>query len=78
MVYMCFYFEIVKLPEPMHAQILPVLPFWVLVALGAYALASLGWGVFTFQDKEQAYQQLLGEIQEAKKELKAKGVSIDS
>lgn len=57
--------------------LLPVLPWWLLVAFGAYSLASLGWGLFTFRDCPEAYTELLGEITEAKNELRAKGITVD-
>ncbi|KAF9262537.1 dolichol-phosphate mannosyltransferase subunit 3 [Marasmius fiardii PR-910] len=58
-------------------EILPVLPWWLLVSFGSYSLFSLGWGVFTFRDCPEAYHELLNEISEAKNDLQAKGVSVD-
>jgi dolichyl-phosphate mannosyltransferase polypeptide 3 len=65
---------------------------WALVSFGAYLLGTLGWNIFTFQDKEEAYRSLLKvyypkqdgglrlilqEIDEAKEDLRAKGVTVD-
>jgi len=58
-------------------QILPVLPWWLLVSFGSYALWSLGHGVFTFRECTDAYTELLTEISQAKSELRLKGVSVD-
>ena len=55
-----------------HGQI----PFWALISFGAYLLFKLGWGVFTFNDVPDAYAELQGQILEARKDLKAKGVDV--
>lgn len=36
-----------------------MLPFWALVSFGAYLLGTLGWGVLTFKDTEDAYKELV-------------------
>jgi dolichyl-phosphate mannosyltransferase polypeptide 3 len=51
-------------------------PFWALITFGAYLLFKLGWGVFTFNDVPDAYAELQGQILEARKDLKAKGVDV--
>lgn len=53
------------------------LPLWALVSFGAYLLASLGWGVFTFNDCPEAHKELMGEIETAKVELRKLGVTVD-
>ncbi|THV07336.1 dolichol-phosphate mannosyltransferase subunit 3 [Dendrothele bispora CBS 962.96] len=70
-------FEIPFVDEAVVAQILPVLPWWLLVAFGSYSLWSLGWGLVTFRDCPEAYNELLLEISEAKNDLRTKGVSVD-
>lgn len=35
------------------------LPWTLLVAFGAYSLGSLGWGLYTFRDCPEAYQELM-------------------
>jgi dolichol-phosphate mannosyltransferase subunit 3 len=52
------------------------LPFWALVSFGAYLLFKLGWGVFTFNDVPEAHKELMGQIAEARKDLRAKGVDV--
>jgi dolichyl-phosphate mannosyltransferase polypeptide 3 len=53
------------------------LPFWAIVSFGAFLLFRLGYGVATFNDVPDAYNELMGQIEHAKKELRAKGVTID-
>ena len=53
------------------------LPFWGLVSFGAYLLFKLGFGVFTFNDVPKAHAELMKEIDLARADLRAKGVSVD-
>ncbi|KAN0080405.1 Dolichol-phosphate mannosyltransferase subunit 3 [Tylopilus felleus] len=79
-VYLLALFAVLPLPflDPdVVAQLLHVIPWWLLVSFGAYSLASLGWGLFTFQDCPDAYHELLEEINDAKHDLRTKGVSVD-
>ncbi|KAJ9142330.1 hypothetical protein NKR23_g7217 [Pleurostoma richardsiae] len=75
--YLSFYLELVPLPEVVQQEILPVIPFWCLVSFGAFMLARLGWGVLTFNDCPDAYKELMGEIEMAKKDLRTMGVDVD-
>lgn len=56
---MAAFLGLIPFPEKIQSEIIPVLPFWVLVSFGAYLLFSLGWGVFTFKDTEDAYKELV-------------------
>lgn len=76
-VYFAFYSELFPSPTIFKQEILPFLPWWALVTFGAYALGTLGWGVFTFKDKEDKYKELLGQIDEAKSFYKSKGIDLD-
>ncbi|RSH80474.1 uncharacterized protein EHS24_009054 [Apiotrichum porosum] len=58
-------------------QILPVIPWWLLVAFGAFSLTSLGLGLLRFHDTPEAYESLLAEIAQAKNELRDQGVEVD-
>ncbi|KAL4064324.1 dolichol-phosphate mannosyltransferase subunit 3 [Scleroderma citrinum] len=58
-------------------QILPTIPWWLLVSFGSYSLWSLGWGLFTFRDCPEAYHELLSEINDAKNDLRKRGVTVD-
>ncbi|KAI5782615.1 dolichol-phosphate mannosyltransferase subunit 3 [Geopyxis carbonaria] len=75
--YMAAFLGLIPFPDKIQTEIIPVLPFWLLVSFGAYLLFSLGWGVFTFKDTEDAYKELVQEIDEAKRDLRAKGVEVD-
>ncbi|KJA28334.1 hypothetical protein HYPSUDRAFT_61965 [Hypholoma sublateritium FD-334 SS-4] len=58
-------------------KILPVLPWWLLVSFGSYCLWSIGMGLVTLRECPEAYNELLGEIAEAKNDLRTKGVTVD-
>ncbi|KAH7927031.1 dolichol-phosphate mannosyltransferase subunit 3 [Leucogyrophana mollusca] len=58
-------------------EVLPLIPWWLLVSFGSYSLWSLGWGLFTFRDCPEAYTELLQEINEAKNDLRGRGVTVD-
>ncbi|CAK7903276.1 hypothetical protein CAAN1_07S06700 [[Candida] anglica] len=76
-VYFALYAGVIPTSDKIHSEILPYLPWWALVSFGAYALGTLGWGVYTFKDKEGKYKELLVQIDEAKDFYKKKGVSLD-
>ncbi|KIK31306.1 hypothetical protein PISMIDRAFT_670345, partial [Pisolithus microcarpus 441] len=78
--YLLTLFSLVPVPfvDPsVSEQILPVVPWWILVSFGSYSLWSLGWGLFTFRDCPEAYCELLKEINDAKNDLRTRGVSVD-
>lgn len=76
-VYFALYTGVIPTTPLIYHQILPYMPCWVLVTFGAYALATLGRGVYSFKDKEEKYKELLGQIDEARAFYKSKGVMID-
>lgn len=78
--YFITWFSIIPIPfiaEETKDQLIPVFPWWMLVSFGSYSLASLGWGLWSFRDCPEAYTELMHEIQEAKNDLRAKGVTVD-
>ncbi|KAJ4393944.1 hypothetical protein N0V93_003161 [Gnomoniopsis smithogilvyi] len=75
--YLALYLQLIPLPAVIQTEIVPVLPLWALVSLGAYLLVRLGWGVMTFHDCPEAHQELLVEIETAKTELRKLGVTVD-
>jgi len=79
LLYLLFLLRLPPLPmaEETRNQLLPVIPLWTIVSLGAYCLWDLGWGVATFGDCQGAYEELLRDIVQAKDEMRAKGVSVD-
>jgi len=79
-IYLLTVFSVIPVPfveEALAREVLPLIPWWLLVSFGSYSLWSLGWGLFTFRDCPEAYNELLGEITQAKNELRARGVTVD-
>jgi dolichyl-phosphate mannosyltransferase polypeptide 3 len=58
-VYIALFTGAIPSSETIQKEILPVVPFWVLVAFGSYALGTLGWDVMTFKNKPEKYHELL-------------------
>ncbi|SCV67726.1 BQ2448_5337 [Microbotryum intermedium] len=81
MVYTLLYLRIVPLPTfitpKIQDEIIPVLPFNILVTLGSYCLFELGRGIMTFGECNEAQKELMRDIDEARTELKKQGISID-
>ncbi|KAL1927089.1 hypothetical protein VTP01DRAFT_5052 [Rhizomucor pusillus] len=75
-VYLILFFGLLPLPDVIQNKIVPVLPWWALVSFGSYSLGYLGWHVMTFSDCPEAYTELMNEIDQAKIDLRSKGVSI--
>ncbi|VDD92413.1 unnamed protein product [Enterobius vermicularis] len=61
------------LPESWRSTILYI-PVYAIVMLGVYAVCSVLYGVATFNDCPLAQSELMKEVQEAKEDLKARGV----
>ncbi|KAF2262773.1 dolichol phosphate mannosyltransferas-like protein subunit 3 [Lojkania enalia] len=74
--YLAVFMELVRFPDKIQKEIVPVLPFWALVSFGSYLLFKLGWGVFTFNDVPEAHKELMAQIQQARAELRAQGVDV--
>jgi len=79
--YVLLFFSVLPLPPFLDpravGEILPVIPWWALVSFGSYSLWSMGWGLWSFRDCPEAFEELMGEIAEAKHDLRAKGISVD-
>ncbi|XP_066577373.1 dolichol-phosphate mannosyltransferase subunit 3 [Amia ocellicauda] len=52
------------------------LPVYLLVCFGCYSLATVGYRVATFNDCEAAAQELQEQIQEARRDLKSRGLRL--
>lgn len=76
-IYFALYVGVIPTPTIFYELILPVIPWWGLVSFGCYTLFSLGYGVYTLQDKEDKYIELKEQITEAKTFLKSKGVDVN-
>ncbi|KAF8799913.1 dolichol-phosphate mannosyltransferase subunit 3 [Phlegmacium glaucopus] len=78
--YLLLFFNMLSVPlldAKIAGQILPVIPWWLLVTFGSYCLWSIGMGLVTLRECPEAYNELLGEITEAKDDLRTKGVTVD-
>jgi len=75
--YLSLYLELVPLPAVVQKDVVPVLPFWLLISFGAYLLFRLGWGVLTFNDVPEAHKEIMTEIELAKTDLRTLGVDVD-
>ncbi|KLO20343.1 dolichol-phosphate mannosyltransferase subunit 3 [Schizopora paradoxa] len=78
--YILLWLDIIPVPfldATVKDELIPVLPWWLVVAFGAYSLSSLGYGLYTFNDVPAAYEELMSEISQAKSDLQTKGVSVD-
>ncbi|KAK0202935.1 dolichol-phosphate mannosyltransferase subunit 3 [Desarmillaria ectypa] len=71
------FFSVPFVDDAVVQEIIPMVPWWLLVSFGSYSLWSLGWGLWTFRDCPEAYTELMTEISQAKNELRAKGVTMD-
>lgn len=60
-----------------HVRSRVQLPFWVLISFGAFLLGKLGYGVLTFNDVPEAHESLQQEIEQARADLKKRGVEVD-
>jgi len=65
------------LPTKLQVEVIPVLPFWAIISLGAYLLGRLGLGVLRFNDTEEAYKELTGHLDTARKSLDNRKVRWD-
>ncbi|XP_061616781.1 dolichol-phosphate mannosyltransferase subunit 3 [Phyllopteryx taeniolatus] len=52
------------------------MPLYLLVSFGCYSLATVGYRVTTFNDCQEAAQELQAQIKEAKEDLRKKGLKI--
>ncbi|KXL42677.1 hypothetical protein M433DRAFT_6245 [Acidomyces richmondensis BFW] len=76
-IYTIAFLGLVPLPATIQDDIVPVLPLWAIVAFGAYLLGKLGWGVLTFNDVPEAHAELMKQIDQARADLRKKGVEVD-
>ncbi|GMM28984.1 hypothetical protein DAMA08_017000 [Martiniozyma asiatica (nom. inval.)] len=74
-IYIALIVGVFPLPKTISSEIIPVLPWWGLVSFGCYTLFSLGYGVYTLNDKQDKYVELKEQIKEAKSFLESKGIN---
>lgn len=49
-------------------------PLWGIVGLGLYALITIGFGMLTFEDFPEAAAELERQVEEARAEMKRRGI----
>ncbi|CAG8463286.1 7198_t:CDS:2 [Ambispora leptoticha] len=76
-IYFVLLLGVIPTPTIIKEEILTVFPWWVLVSFGAYSLGNIGYHVYKFRDCEEAYHELMEEINQAKDDLRTKGVTVD-
>ncbi|KAL1589010.1 hypothetical protein WHR41_02247 [Cladosporium halotolerans] len=76
-IYVTAFLGFLPLPDKIQEDVIPVLPFWVIVSFGAFLLAKLGYGVFSFNDVPEAHEELVKQIEQAKADLSKRGVTVD-
>ncbi|XP_030644965.1 dolichol-phosphate mannosyltransferase subunit 3 [Chanos chanos] len=70
-------FDILDLRLPhVYKEVAWPMPVYLLVVFGCYSLATVGYRVATFNDCEEAAKELQAQIQEAKDDLKRKGLKM--
>jgi dolichyl-phosphate mannosyltransferase polypeptide 3 len=75
--YLSLYLGLVPLNETVQTEVIPVLPFYAVIAFGCYLLGRLGLAIFTFNDVPEAHAELQKEIELAKVELRKGNVDVD-
>lgn len=70
-------FDLLELSLPQsYREVVWPMPMYLLVSFGCYSLATVGYRVATFNDCEEAAEQLQQQIKEAKEDLRRKGLKI--
>ncbi|WFD37591.1 uncharacterized protein MJAP1_000537 [Malassezia japonica] len=80
LVYLVFLFGILPVPllsKSVAVEILPTIPWWVLVSTGSFLLFKVGWGLYHFNNVPKAHDELLLDIKVAKDFLRERGVTVD-
>ena len=63
----------IQLSRPVSEALIP-LPLYTVMCFGCYSLATIGYRLMTFNDCNEAANELMEEIAEAKKDLSSKGI----
>ncbi|KAM8840073.1 dolichol-phosphate mannosyltransferase subunit 3 [Spinachia spinachia] len=70
-------FDLLDLSLPQtYREVAWPMPLYLLVSFGCYSLATVGYRVATFNDCDDAAKELLEQIQEAKVDLKKRGLKM--
>ena len=70
-------FDLLDLSLPQtYREVAWPMPLYLLVSFGCYSLAIVGYRVATFNDCEEAAEELRLQIKEAKEDLRRKGLKM--
>lgn len=70
-------FDLLDLSLPKtYREVAWPMPLYLLVSFGCYSLATVGYRVATFNDCEEAAKELQQQIEEAKEDLRKKGLKM--
>lgn len=70
-------FDLLDLSLPQtYREVAWPMPLYLLVSLGCYSLAMVGYRVATFHDCDEAAKELQQQIEEAKEDLRKKGLKM--
>ncbi|KAG7259762.1 hypothetical protein CRUP_011861 [Coryphaenoides rupestris] len=70
----CVTFDLLSVSIPgAYREVAWPLPLYLLVSLGCYSLATVGYRLATFNDCEDAAKELQAQIKEAQEDLRKKG-----
>lgn len=70
-------FDLLDLSLPQtYREVAWSMPVYLLVSFGCYSLAIVGYRVATFNDCEEAAEELRQQIKEAKEDLRKKGLKM--
>lgn len=61
---------------PASREVIFMLPIYLLMSFACYSLAVVGYRVATFNDCTEASDELKQQIEEAKRDLRTKGLKI--
>ncbi|XP_051849853.1 dolichol-phosphate mannosyltransferase subunit 3 [Antechinus flavipes] len=77
LIWLCLVQDLLNLgySQKVHDVLVP-LPVYLLVTAGSYSLATLGLRLASFNDCEEAAQELFLQIQEAQADLASKGLKL--
>ena len=72
----CIFFGLYYATEDVNIVTIAQLPFACLVYFGCYALINIGYHMIVLEDCKDAQDELLREIEMARKDLRSKGMKL--
>ena len=72
----CFFFGLYYATEDVNIVTIAQLPLALIVYFGCYALINIGYHMIVLEDCKDAQDELLVEIERARKDLRSKGMKL--